>query len=372
MKWRNIAGATALAVAMGMADQATAGGITIAENGDSKLKVEGLVFTDLTRATTKTDGVRTARSSGVNVGRTYLTTKYSFNSDWMFRVTLDSVLVDSNKTNIGKQNNIFLKYAYLQGKLLGDAAVLRLGLSHTPWIDHEEHLWGHRYLSNVLTDTLGYEASSDAGIGLKGKLADGMVDYWVVAVNGGGYGNTKKHDAIDFSGRIGLHLMEGLTLDAQYRAGYHGKRDFGQPAPAGKQTLGQFMVTYGGHGYRIGANYIVDRDDTGATDKSKAKNAHFKNTAYSIWGYDRFANGFGVVGRFDREDGQPINGLAAGQFKQKRTRYLLGVEYSPTRHVDFTVGYDNTKILHNGYLATATAGATSEETKIGLWSQFKF
>ena len=367
MKLRNIAGATALAITMGMATQATAGGITIAEHGDSKLKVEGLVFTDLTRATSKTDGVRSARSTGVNVSRTYLTTKYSFNSDWMFRVTLDSVLEPGN---LKKNNNIFLKYAYVQGKLLGDAAVLRLGLSHTPWIDHEEHLWGHRYLSNVLTDTLGYEASSDTGIGLKGKLADGMVDYWVVAVNGGGYGNTKKHDAMDFSGRIGLHLMEGLTIDAQYRAGYHGKRDFGAVAPAGKQTLGQFMVTYGDHGYRVGVNYIVDRDDTGATDK--AKKAHFKNTAYSIWGYSKVMDGFGLVGRYDREDGQPINGLTAGQFKQKRTRYLLGVEDSPTKHVDFTLGYDNTKYTNKGYVSTATAGATTEDTKVGLWSQFKF
>ncbi|RMH50822.1 MAG: hypothetical protein D6682_06090 [Zetaproteobacteria bacterium] len=367
MKRRTVAGAAALALTMGASGMASAGGITIAEHGDSTLKVEGLVFTDLTRATTKTDGVKTARSSGVNVSRTYLTTKYRFNDDWMFRVTLDSVLEPGT---LKKNNNIFLKYAYLQGKLAGNAAVLRLGLSHTPWIDHEEHLWGHRYLSNVLTDTLGYEASSDAGIGLEGKLMDGTIDYWVVAVNGGGYGNTKKHDAMDYSGRIGLHLVDGLTLDFQYRAGYHGKRDFGTPAPNGKQTLGQFMATYGGHDYRVGVNYIIDRDDTGATDK--AKNANFKNTAYAVWGYGKVGDGFGLVGRFEREDGEPINGLTAGQFKQKRTRYLAGIEFSPTKHVDFTLAYDNTKYTNKGYVSTATAGATTEETKYGLWSQFKF
>jgi len=376
MKLRAIAGAAALAFTMGMAAQANAGGITIAEDGASKLKVEGLVFTDLTRSNTKKDGVRSNRSSGVNVSRTYLTTKYTFDDDWMFRVTLDSTLVPS-ATALKKQNNVFLKYAYVQGKLMGDAVVLRLGLSHTPWIDHEEHLWAHRYLSNVLTDTLGYEASSDAGIGLKGKLADGLIDYWVVAVNGGGYGNTAKTDAIDYSGRIGLHLMEGLTIDAQYRAGYHGKRKFGAAAPAGKQTLGQFMVTYGTHDYRVGANYIVNRDDTGASDKSAAKNKNFKNTAYDVWGYGKIINGFGVVGRFEREDGQPINGLAAGQFQQKRTRYLAGIEYSPTKHVDFTLAYDNTKQTGLGYQTQTVAKAAGntyqqEDTKIGLWSQFHF
>ncbi|MDX8413431.1 MAG: hypothetical protein R8J85_05030 [Mariprofundales bacterium] len=371
MKLRAIAGAAALVFTMGLATQATAGGITIAENGDSKLKVEGLVFTDLTQAITKQDGVKTARSSGVSVSRTYLTTKYSFNDDWMFRVTLDSVLVPST-TALKKQNNIFLKYAYLQGKIFGDAAVLRLGLSHTPWIDHEEHLWGHRYLSNVLTDTLGYEASSDAGIGLKGKLMDDMIDYWVVAVNGRGYDNTAKSDAIDYSGRIGLHLMEGLTIDAQYRAGYHGNRSF-NVAPNGKQTLGQFMVTYGTHDYRIGANYLTNRDDTGAKDKSAAKNTNFKNTAYGVWGYGKVMNGFGVVGRYEREDGQPIAGLTATQFKQKRTRYLAGIEYSPTKHVDFTLAYDNTKQTALGYSNTAGAKTgIQEDTKIGLWSQFKF
>ncbi|MDX8409501.1 MAG: hypothetical protein R8J84_05585, partial [Mariprofundales bacterium] len=159
MKKRAIASAAALALTLGMASQASAGGMTVAEKGDSKLKLEALVFVDGTRTdNTTSDGKVvtskgvTQRNAGFNVGRTYLTAKYTFNPDWMFRVTLDQER-GSAGAGAKKQNQVFLKYAYLQGKLYGDAAVLRLGLSHTPWIDYEQHLWKHRYFSKVTIDT---------------------------------------------------------------------------------------------------------------------------------------------------------------------------------------------------------------------------
>ncbi|MDX8414373.1 MAG: hypothetical protein R8J85_09835, partial [Mariprofundales bacterium] len=222
MKLRVIAGAAALALTMGMATQATAGGMTVAEKGDSKLKIGGKVFVDATRTDdTDSNGLVKKRSVGTNISRTYLTAKYTFNPDWMFRVTLDSSLDTSLG---GKKQNVFLKYAYLQGKLYGDVAVLRLGLSHTPWIDYEQHLWKHRYFSKVTIDTFKFDDSADAGIGLKGKLMDGLVKYWAVAVNGGGYGNTSQTDGIDFNSRIGVYPVKGLTIDYQFRRGTRGQK----------------------------------------------------------------------------------------------------------------------------------------------------
>ncbi|MDQ6950196.1 MAG: hypothetical protein Q9M26_00865, partial [Mariprofundales bacterium] len=184
MKKRAFASAAALALTLGMAGQATAGGITIADDGISKLKVEATVFADMTNHKATAANGTAVKTQGTTVSRAYLTVKYNFDENWMMRVTTD---VSTQNNLNSKNNNIFLKYAYLQGKLMGDALVLRLGQSHTPWIDHEEHLWAHRYASPVLIDHNGYDASSDLGIGLKGKLADGMVHYWFTITNGAGY-----------------------------------------------------------------------------------------------------------------------------------------------------------------------------------------
>ncbi len=374
MKRKSIVSAAALAMTMGFAAQASAGGMTIAEKGDSKLKVGGKVFVDFTRVDdTDSNGAVKKRQSGANVSRTYLTTKYSFDDDWMFRVTLDSSLDTSLG---GKKNNVFLKYAYLQGKLYGNAAVLRLGLSHTPWIDYEQHLWKHRYFSKVTTDEFKFDDSADAGIGLKGKLADGLFKYWAVVINGGGYGNTSKTNGIDTSVRLGVYPMEGLTIDLQFRRGTRGQKKFATARTTttnGLQDLQQLMVSYGsGHDWRVGGNYIINKDDSGKKTGLIKKQANAKHTVAALWGWMKLGGNFGVVGRYETEKVEPVAGLAAGQIRQKAHRYLIGVDYSPIHHLNFTLGYDVAKVSNQGYAATSTANPDQTNKKYGLWSQFKF
>jgi len=335
---------------------AFAGGVVVAENGDSKLKFETTVFSDLSQV--KTTGLATAdtKKMGLAVSRAYFTGKYSFNKDWMMRVTTD-VNLDPKLTK--KNQNIFLKYAYVQGKLYGDALVLRLGQSHTPWIDHEEHLWGHRYMSTVLIDTNHYDASSDLGIGFKGKLADGLANYWFTYTNGHGYDHPAiTGSSMDFDSRIGFAPISGLTLDFQYRNGYKGTKTTPQVTPSTKSTLYQAMVTYGaGHDYRIGANYAVNKTSIAATT------TRTKETAYDLWAWTKFADQFGAVGRYEYVKDDK---LAASQ--KKKTRYLVGVEYFPTKNVALTLAYDYTKNQKGGVIDTAKG----KVTKIGLYSEFKY
>ncbi|MDQ6963568.1 MAG: hypothetical protein Q9M13_01460 [Mariprofundales bacterium] len=380
MKLRAIASAAALAFTMGLATQAAAGGMTVAEKGDSKLKLGGKVFVDFTRIDdTDSTGAVKKRKIGANITRTYLTAKYSFDSDWMFRVTLDSsldkTLKNGGTTQVSKGNQVFLKYAYLQGKLYGDAAVLRLGLSHTPWIDYEQHLWKHRYFSKVTIDTMKFDASADAGVGLKGKLMDGLVKYWVVAVNGGGYGNTAQTDGIDFNSRVSLYPIKGLTVDLQFRRGTLGKKKFAAARATttdGLQTMEQLMISYGTHDWRFGGNYIINKDDSGKTAGLINKLANAKHTVGVLWGWANIGSGFGAVARFESENVEPVAGLTATQVKQKGTRTLIGIDYTPVKHINFTLGYDVTKVTNQNYTASGVANPDQTNKKYGLWSQFKF
>ncbi len=332
---------------------AFAGGVLVAQNGDSKLKFETEVFSDLTQVkTTHVPATADTKKLGLSVSRAYFTGKYSFNNDWMMRVTTD-VNLDNKLTK--KNNNIFLKYAYLQGKLYGDALVLRLGQSHTPWIDHEEHLWAHRYISPVLIDSNHYDASSDLGIGFKGNVLDGLANYWFTYTNGNGYDHPAiKGSSMDFDSRIGLNLLPGLTLDFQYRNGYRATKTTPQVGLATKSTLIQGMVTYGmGHDFRIGANYAQNKK-TGGTN--------VKENAYDLWAWGKVTDQFGLLGRYEYVKD---NKVAASQ--KKKTRYVAGVEYFPTKNVAMSLVYDVTDNKVGGVYR-----AKGKVTKIGLYTNFKY
>ncbi len=340
-------------VAIAIATPAFAGGVTVAEKGDSKLKLGGKLFSDVTafKATDSTGAV-TKKTTSARIERAYFTGKYYFNKDWMMRVTTD-VTLDASLSK--KNNNIFLKYAYLEGKLAGDAVVLRVGQSHTPWIDYEEELWEHRYFSKVLIDTNGYDASSDLGIGLKGKLADGMANYWVTYTSGAGYSHPGRvGSTMDIDARFGIDPIKGLTLDVQYRNGYKGTKQ--QPVnpllPETKHTLYQVMATYGvGEDFRVGANYANNKQAPTAAVSVTEK-------AYSVWGWYNFNHKFGAFGRYEntKNDKAAVN---------KEQRFALGLEYSPVKNVTLALAYDETK-------KTLGGANNGKDTRYGLWTRTKF
>jgi len=372
MKMKTLIRTAALLATAAIATPAFAGGVTVAEDGASKLKIGGKFFLNATDYKVTKNGVTDTKTRGVAVDRAYFTAKYYFDKDWMMRITTDMVVDPKLKS---KNSNIFLKYAYVEGKLMGDAVVLRLGQSHTPWIDYEQGLWKHRYVSKVLVDTQGYDASSDLGIGLKGKVADGLVGYWVTATNGAGYSHptTKKTagSSVDFDSRVSFYPVKGLTLDFGYRTGYKGTKllqaglNTNATVTAAKanmkSTMSQVMVTYGTHDYRIGANFIKNQQiQDGAVITNNTK-----EEAMALWGWGKFGDGLGAFGRYESTKDK----LAANATNpQKEIRYVLGAEYSPRKHVTFSLVYDKTNFTNNGNVL----GKTEKKTQVGIYSQVKF
>jgi len=368
MKIKTLIRTAALLATAAIATPAFAGGVTVAEDGASKLKIGGKFFLNATDYKVTKNGVTDTKTRGVAVDRAYFTAKYYFDHDWMMRITTDVHLASGLAK---KNNNIFLKYAYVEGKLMGDAVVLRLGQSHTPWIDYEQGLWKHRYVSKVLVDTQGYDASSDLGIGLKGKVADGLVGYFVTATNGAGYSHptTKKTagSSIDFDSRVSFYPVKGLTLDFGYRTGYKGTKSLikGKTGTNVKSTMYQVMASYGTHDYRIGANFInnVDKRDGVATNKTK-------EDSMALWGWGKIGGGLGAFGRYESTKDKLASNAAN---PQKEIRYVAGLEYSPRKNVTFSLVYDRTKFTNlNTKAGVSQVGNTEKKTQIGLYSQVKF
>ncbi len=359
----------------------------IKHNNDGKLKLGAKFFLNATR--TEKD-VKTAtpvtsnktRTTGLNVDRAYLTAKYYFNNDWMMRIT-----TDTNREPTVKGNNIFLKYAYVEGKLLGKAAVLRFGQSHTPWIDYQQGQNKHRFVFKTFVDTWKFDDSSDLGIGLKGKLAGGKLAYWVTETNGQGYGKgnigTNGNNALDLNSRISLYPMKHLSLDLQFRDGYRGSKTYvNNTATAGiKSTLFQAQVAYTTHAYGAGIGYVNNKDS--AKDASGLSVKHgssytlttaaggvkdLKSTGLYLWGRSNLGNGFGAFGTYERLTNKRQKVLLATEADEKISRFVLGLEYSPVKHVTFAAVIDKESFKN-------TAGVVNDkttQTKAGIYSQIKF
>lgn len=354
LKISQILKTAAFVIAAGVSAPAFAG-VVVAEDGESKLKIGAKFFLNATdyHVEDEAKAPTTTRTRGTSVDRAYFEARYYFDDKWMMRFTSDV-----NVEAATKGSNVFLKYAYVEGKLAGKAAVIRLGLSHTPWIDYEQGLWKHRYVSKVATDHYKYDTSSDLGIGLKGKLMGNTVAYWVTATNGNGYGSTTNNKTastgLDYNARLGFYPVKGLTLDAQYKYGLNGTRT--STSPGELSTLMQFMASYGGSNYRAGANYIHNhKKNVNTTTKTKDR-------VIALWAWAKLGGGVGAFARYER-----VKDLHTAKVAMlDKTHYVAGVEYSPRKNVTFSLAFDQQKD------DSSVINKDKTTTRYGLYSQVKF
>ncbi|MDX8396046.1 MAG: hypothetical protein R8K22_06505 [Mariprofundaceae bacterium] len=354
---------TGLVIALAFASSAYAGGVTVAEKGDSKLKLGAKFFVNFNKTKQTGDGTVAGNakvqkdSTGVALDRAYLTAKYDIDSMWKMRLTLDAAYDAGAK----KKTSVFVKYAYFQAKI-ADEFKVRFGVIGTPWVGYENKLDGHRYIVKAYTDTHKLDSSADAGLGFAGKFADGLAAYDVAIINGKGYGDIASSKAVDFNARVGVYPVKGLTLDAQYRTGYKGTKTWNattQAVAAGatKSVLSQIMASYGMDNFRIGANYINNKDTVDATNVD--------TTRKGLVGWGRVAFGdFGVYGRYEDskldKTGSTVN--------TKEKRYVAAAEYFINKNITMGFAVDNNKTTNKSF----TTGATVKDTKFGLFAQAKF
>lgn len=374
----------AAAAMTAFAAPAISGGVNVYDDGESKLKLEALFYLNTFQQTDDriTTGVSSkTKTTGMHVDRAYFTAKYQINDDWMMRFTTDV----GNEAALGKDQNVYLKYAYVEGKLAGKAAVLRIGQSHTPWVDYEQGLWKHRYVAKVMSDQYKFDTSADLGFGLKGEVLDGMVDYFVTATNGTGYGKGNPSsglNGIDYNSRIGLHPLKGLDLDFQYMNGYKAtKTNIANVTTAGvRSTLMQLMASYGTSDFRLGANYLQNTDKAGSATGSSSHGGNasaafvtaltgdeVKSRGMALWGWTKLGGGFGAFGRFESLRNKKYSGGIANVTQEKVTRYVAGVEYSPVKNVTISAAFDSSKLTGRGGVATTT----DKDNRVGIYTQVK-
>jgi len=322
--------------------------------GDTQ--VSGKIYFDYSTNTITKAGTKTTTSGG-NLTRTYLQVKHKLDETWTAKFKVDSAY----ESTLGKKTGVYVKEAQLSGNFTPEFNV-KFGVIGTPWVGHQEHFEGHRHVTKTFVDTQHLDSSADAGIGIYGKIADGMVNYSLTEVNGGGYGNIKRGASQDLNARIGFAPVEGLTIDLGYRDGYKGKKlnSTVSTSTLTKEKLTQVMVTYGmGHDFRIGADYIKATATKTAVASSTIK-------GLSLFAWANLTDQFGAFAKYEtakRTGG--TNGFAksvTGIATEKRT--VVSLDYKASKKVLLSLAYTAVRDLHG------VAG--DKDVTTGLYSQFKF
>jgi Gram-negative porin len=329
-------------------------GMSFAAVADESTSVGGKAYIDFTNLDQKSNGTKTAASGvGVDVKRFYLSITHGFDDIWSANLTTDFNYVSSS---LDGKTQVFVKKAYLQGKF-ADAAVVRAGSADMPWIPYVEDVYGYRWVENTLTDRLKVGNSADWGLNFGGKVADGMVNYSLSAVNGNGYSNPTRSKSLDFEGRVGVMPVKGLNLAL---GGYNGK--LGQDIQGGTPTTNtasryDALAAYSYSMFKVGAEYFTAKNFSAAA----ITGASSKANGYSVWGSVSPMEKLAVFARYD---GAKTNKNAT--LNPKDTYYNVGVSYEARKNVDVALVYKTEEIKNND------GTKPLESSEIGVWSQVKF
>ena len=342
---------------------------------DETTKVSGYVFTDLTdldkTTTTKATGAEVddkGNGVGLDVTRAYIGVDHVFDDTWSANVTTDFQYASAISST-----EVFIKKVYLQAKV-NDAFVVRAGSSEMPWTSFAEGLYGYRYIAKTVNDLEGVANTTDWGLHATGKFADGIVNYGVSVVNGGGFKNPTRSKTMDVEARVGVTPVKGLTFGVGL---YSGKRGLETSLDPAENTYTRFnaLVAYVNDHFRIGAEYYnaknlntVQQDgvaNANGTIPSAATIDTDNANAVSGWASVNFTPRVSGFVRYDSQKLHPSESVAPAH--ENTNKYLhVGVGFQLRKNIDLALAYKNTRTDTN-------FGATSSRTnEFGTWAQFKF
>jgi len=298
---------TVLAAAFAVAFGATAA----SAYADEDTTVGGRMYADFSDISQDKNGKTTdADGTGFDVKRFYLIIDHKFDDIWSANLTTDFNYVANDS-----ETQLFVKKAYVQAKL-NDYFIMRGGSSDMPWIPFVESWYGYRYIDPTLTDRLKFANSADWGVHAS-SVTNGMFNYAVSVVNGGGYRNPSRSSGLDWEGRVGFQPIEGLMIAG---GGYSGDRGSDIESAPTQHTASRWdaLVAYKGGPFRAGVEYFSS-DDWNQVTKA-AKDSSDGWSAYASWA---FTPEWSAFARYDSAKlSKDIDPTA------KDTYYNAGVEWN--------------------------------------------
>jgi hypothetical protein len=356
---------------------------------DETTTVGARIFADFTYIEQKSNDVKTDASGvGTDVKRGYVILNHVFDDHWSGNIT-----TDFNYTSATNYAQVFIKKAYVQGKV-SDAFIGRLGSADLPWLPYAEDLYGYRYIEKMIIDRLSFGTSADWGLHALGKGGGDkgeMFNYAVSVINGNGYRNPTRSKTVDVEARIGFVPITGLTLSL---GGYSGKRGQEKESVSTANTATRFdaMVTFVNTAWRVGAEYFYAKDwgagpglATVASPPSAATvivgPTEDKADGFSVWGAWNFNPSFSVLARVD--GAKPSKDLHPSI---KDQYYYGGLAWHARKNIDLAFVVKHEKVdngiinAYNGAIGSTATGFNGQiggsvdgtYTEGGVWAYLSF
>ena len=326
--------------------QTQAASTSTADQWFNNTKISGTSFIDFTNIDQTKNGTKTDSSgTGLDVKRFYLQVDHKFNDIWSADLT-----TDFNYVSTDSETQLFVKKAYLQGAF-SPLATLRVGSANMAWIPFVEDYYGYRFVENTFIDRLKFGNSADWGVHLLGD--NGVFNYQVSMVNGGGYKNPTRSNSVDFEGRIGVQPVKGLMIAVGGYSGDLGKDTDSSPALHTASRV-DAMIAYKNDNLRIGTEWFK-ADNWNNVVSVPTDSAD----GYSMWAsYD-----WGAASIFARYDHAHTSKDLDPSLTDKY--YNIGVGFPVTKGVRMAIAYKDETLQDDTSIDTKTK-------EFGVWSEVKF
>ncbi|MBS0456891.1 MAG: carbohydrate porin [Proteobacteria bacterium] len=309
-------------------------------------RISGTAFIDFTHIDQNSGGKKTdASGSGLDVKRFYLAVDHRFNDVWSANLT-----TDFNYTAVTGQTQWFVKKAYLQGTF-AQLATLRVGSANMAWIPFVEDWYGYRFVESTMVDRMKMGNSADWGAHVLGD--NGVFNYQVSAVNGGGYKNPSRSNHVDFEARVGVQPIKGLMFAVGAYDGDLGKDTQTKPALHSARRF-DALAAWNRDGLRLGLEWFRAEDWKNVTTPLADA-----ASGWSAWGSYDFGRA-AVFARYDRV--KPSSDLDP---RLTDRYYNLGVAFPITKGVRVALAWKNERLSDHAAIDTSTR-------EIGAWAEVKF
>lgn len=319
-------------------------------------KVSGRMYYDLTHINAKSDGVKVKPSgTGFDIKRFYIGVDHKFNDMFSGNIT-----TDFQYSSAISSTHLYIKKAYLQAKV-NDNLTIRLGATDLPWVPYAESVYGYRHIENTLIDRTKFGTSADWGVHASGDI--GPVSYAVAVIDGAGYRSPLRSKGMDVEARLSTKI-DKINLGI---GGYTGKLGKDVQGATTFHTASRFnaLAAYVDPKFRVGVEYFATENWSNVTTA-----ASDKADGYSVFGSYNVTDKVSVFGRYDR-----VNPNETTASSKTDDYFNLGVQYSPTKIVDFALVYKRDQV-ENGTLSTSngTIGGANKGVydEIGLFGQFRW
>jgi outer membrane murein-binding lipoprotein Lpp len=347
--------------------EAAAAALKKADGWWQDTKISGRMYYNLTNVDNTHNGFDDAKNGfSFDFKRFYISVDHKFND--MFSADLTT---DANYKSQTGEVEVFVKKAYLQAKI-ADELTVRIGATDMPWIPFAEGAYGYRHIEQTVVDRTKFGASSDWGVHFMGDLMGKTLGYQISVVNGNGYRNPTRADGMDVEGRINLNISDFTVAVGGYYGqlgAVHGTTTFNDA------TRLNALIAYKKDGLRAGFEYFVANDYAFVTAPGSSKGEGY--SAFASYEFDPL---WSVFGKYENVTPYDEYSTSIARENFENTYYNVGIQYSPTKIVDFALVYKH-DAGDNGFFSDGlgTIGGTAfapgndgDYDEIGLYGQLRW